>query len=65
MENLLITNLWIIVDEETLNTMKIPNGLETAKFATKEEANMAAAEILNVWVAVSIHFNHKFLQHKV
>ena len=64
MENLKTTNLWIVINEETLNTMKGKGG-KTAKFKTEEEANIAAGEKLNMWVAVKIHFNHKFLQHSV
>ena len=64
MENLRTTNLWIVLNEETLNTMKAKGG-KTAKFKTEEEANMAAGGKLNMWIAVNIHFNHKFLQHSV
>lgn len=64
MKNLETTNLWIVINEETLNTMKGKGG-KTAKFKTEEEANMAAGEKLNMWVTVKIHFIHKFLQHSV
>jgi len=64
MENLKTTNLWIVINEEKLNTMKGKGG-KTAKFKTEEEANMAASGKLNMWVAVNVHFNHKFLQHSL
>tara|TARA_R110001599_G_scaffold93196_1_gene243320 strand:- start:134 stop:268 length:135 start_codon:yes stop_codon:yes gene_type:complete len=38
---------------------------KTAKFETEEEANMEAGGRLNMWVVVSVHFEHKFLQHTV
>tara|TARA_R110002153_G_scaffold250565_7_gene407367 strand:- start:102 stop:296 length:195 start_codon:yes stop_codon:yes gene_type:complete len=64
MESLRVTKLWIVVDEESLTTMKTKDGLP-AKFANEEEANMAASEKLNLWATILIHFNHKFLQHTV
>jgi len=54
------TNLFIVLNEETLNTMKGKGG-KTAKFHTKEEANMVAAGKLHMWVVVSVNFNHEFL----
>jgi hypothetical protein len=56
--------LFVVLNEETLNTMK-GQGNKTAKFNTYEEANMAAAEKLNMWCVVEVYFNHKFLQHTV
>ena len=58
------TNLFIVLNEETLNTMKGKGG-KTAKFATEEDANMEAGGRLNMWVVVKVHFNHKFLQHTI
>tara|TARA_R110000851_G_scaffold6027_2_gene24541 strand:- start:2032 stop:2217 length:186 start_codon:yes stop_codon:yes gene_type:complete len=58
------TNLFIVLNEETLNTMKGKGG-KTAKFATEEDANMEAGGRLNIWVVVKVHFNHKFLQHTI
>ena len=58
------TKLFIILNEETLNTMKGKGG-KTAKFETKEEANIEAAGRLNMWVVVKVHFEHKFINHKV
>lgn len=58
------TKLFIVLNEENLNTMKGKGG-KTAKFATEAEANMVAAGKLNIWCVVKIHFNHKWLNHKV
>tara|TARA_R110001632_G_scaffold219435_1_gene348967 strand:- start:563 stop:748 length:186 start_codon:yes stop_codon:yes gene_type:complete len=58
------TKLFVVLNEETLNTMKGKRG-KTAKFETEEEANMEAGGRLNMWVVVSVHFEHKFLQHTV
>ena len=58
------TKLFVVLNEETLNTMKGKSGW-TAKFETKEEANMAAAEKLNMWVVVKVAFEHKYLQHRI
>jgi len=58
------TNLWIVLNEETLNTMKGKNN-KTAKFSTKEEANEVASGKLNMWVVVHVNFNHKWLNHTV
>tara|TARA_R110000751_G_scaffold213701_1_gene317244 strand:+ start:1158 stop:1343 length:186 start_codon:yes stop_codon:yes gene_type:complete len=58
------TNLWIVLNEETLNTMKGKGG-KTAKFETQAEANDAASEKLNIWISVNINFKHKFLNHTI
>lgn len=58
------TNLFIVLNEETLNTMKGKGG-KTAKFATKQEANDTAAGKLNMWTVVPVKFEHRFLQHLV
>ena len=55
MEN---TKLWIVVNEETLNTMKGKHG-KTAKFKTEKEANEKASTKLELWVCVEINFTHK------
>ena len=64
MENLRTTNLWIVLNEETLNTMKGKGG-KTAKFETEEEADNAASGKLNMWCVVKVHFIHEWLHHKV
>ena len=57
------TNIWIVLNEKSLNTMKGKNG-RTAKFKTEEEANSAASrKMLPMWVCVNVHFNHHFLCH--
>tara|TARA_R110000803_G_C11820635_1_gene301901 strand:- start:176 stop:364 length:189 start_codon:yes stop_codon:yes gene_type:complete len=58
------TNLWIVLNEETLNTMKGKGG-RTAKFATEKEADTAASKKLNMWVTVHVNFNHKWLNHTI
>ena len=58
------TKLFIVLNEETLNTMKGKGG-KTAKFATEEIANHVAAGKLNMWTVVKVHFNHRWLQHTV
>ena len=58
------TKLFVVLNEETLNTMKGFGG-KTAKFATEEEANMEAAGKLALWTVVEVHFNHKWIQHTV
>jgi len=58
------TKLFVVLDEETLNTMKGKNG-KTAKFNTEKEADKIAAGKLNMWCVVEVNFTHKFLSHKV
>tara|TARA_R110001606_G_scaffold291090_1_gene438948 strand:+ start:985 stop:1170 length:186 start_codon:yes stop_codon:yes gene_type:complete len=58
------TNLWIVLNEETLNTMKGKGG-KTSKFETEKEANETASSKLNMWVCVNVNFEHKFLEHKI
>lgn len=59
-----ITDLWIVLNEETLNTMKGRGG-KTAKFKTEKEADEKASSKLNMWVCVNVNFTHKFLNHKI
>ena len=67
------TELWVVLNEENLQVVR-ENTRDTetsvinsaiAKFHTEEQANNWASERLNMWVAVKIHFNHRWLQHKV
>ena len=58
------TNLFIVLNEETLNTLKGKGG-KTAKFQTKEEADMFASEKLVAWTVVKLHFTHEFINHEV
>jgi len=58
------TKLWIVLDEESLDTLK-GKGNKTAKFHTPEEADMFAAERLEVWRVVKVHFRHPFINHEV
>ena len=58
------TNLFIVINEETLNTMKGKGG-KTAKFKTYKEADKKASENLNMWSVVHINFHHEFLFHTI
>jgi hypothetical protein len=58
------TELWIVINEETLNTMK-GKGNKTAKFKTEQEADKIASGKLNLWCTKKIHFHHKWVQHKI
>jgi len=51
------TNTWIVLNEESLNTMKGKGG-KTAKFNTKEEANDKASEKLNIWLVINVNFTN-------
>lgn len=64
MKELNHTHLFVVLNEETLNTMKGKGG-KTAKFKTFEEADWAAAERLNMWTVVEVNFHHKFIHHTV
>jgi hypothetical protein len=58
------TNLFIVLDDVTLNTMKGKNN-KTAKFATHDAANWAAAGKLNLWTVIQVAFVDKFIQHTI
>ena len=58
------TKLFIVINEETLETMKSKEG-KTLKFKTEEDANKYASSRLEIWVVVSINFKHKFLKHEL
>lgn len=64
--NEITTKLWVVLNEETLQIERQNvRGKAPAKFNTKQEANNWACERLNMWVAVKVHFNHRWLNHKV
>ena len=56
------TDLFIVLDETTLLTMKGKHK-KTAKFKTFEDANWAAAEKLDVWHVIRVKFDHPWVQH--
>tara|TARA_R110000796_G_scaffold110458_1_gene221982 strand:- start:1330 stop:1518 length:189 start_codon:yes stop_codon:yes gene_type:complete len=58
------TNLFIVLDEDSLNTLKGKDN-KTKKFQTEEEANMFAGGRLEVWTVVKVHFQHRFINHEV
>jgi len=58
------TKLFVVLNEETLNTMKGKHG-KTAKFETEQEANAVASKKLNMWSVIKVHFNHEWLNHTV
>tara|TARA_R110001599_G_scaffold327687_1_gene540750 strand:- start:69 stop:266 length:198 start_codon:yes stop_codon:yes gene_type:complete len=57
------TDLFIVINERTLNTMKGFGG-KTAKFKSMEQANEKACKKLELWSVVPIQFRHEFIQHK-
>jgi len=61
------TNLWVVLNEETLKIARETPllGGRPAKFHSEKQANNWASERLNMWIAVKVHFNHRWLQHKV
>ena len=61
-EDLLETELYIVINEETLNTLKGKEG-KTAKFTTREQADSFASERLEIWSVSKIHFKHKWINH--
>ena len=61
-EDLLETELYIVINEETLNTLKGKEG-KTAKFTTREQADSFASERLEMWSVSKIHFKHKWINH--
>ena len=61
-EDLLETELYIVINEETLNTLKGKGG-KTAKFTTREQADSFASERLEIWSLSKIHFKHKWINH--
>ena len=58
------TNLFIIINDETLNTVKGAGG-KTAKFKTEADADKAVSGKLESWSVFNMHFIHKFINHKV
>ena len=58
------TNLFIVLNEDTLNTLK-GKGNKTAKFKTEWEADAFASKKLEVWKVVKVHFTHRFINHEV
>ena len=57
------TNIFVILDEETLEVLKNKHGI-ARKFRSGKKANEFAAERLEMWAILHLHFNHKFIQHK-
>jgi hypothetical protein len=60
----LITHLFIVIDEDRLDTMKDEHD-NTIKFKTHDEAEEFASNKLGIWTVVEIHFSHPWLQHHV
>ena len=59
------TELFIVIDEATLKTRIDEETNQVAKFRTEKEADEWAAERLEVWSVVKIHFTHKFIEHTI
>jgi len=64
MKDLKKTNLFIVLNDDTLNTMKGKNN-KTAKFTSFDGANLAASRKLSLWTVVQVAFTHKFIQHTI
>ena len=58
------TRIFIVINEETLLTMKGKNN-KTAKFATYEDANWHAAQKLSIWAVHEVNFSHPWLHHEL
>jgi len=61
-EPLLTTQLYIVINEETLETLKGEDGV-TAKFTTRKDADDFASERLELWSFKEIFFKHKWINH--
>ena len=59
---LLTTHLYIVINEENLNTLKGKDGV-TAKFTTRTEADSFASQSLELWSIKEIFFKHKWINH--
>jgi len=59
---LLTTQLYIVINEETLETLKDVYGV-TAKFTTRKDADDFASERLELWSIKEIFFKHKWINH--
>lgn len=59
---LLTTHLYIVINEETLDTLKGKDGV-TAKFTTRKEADSFASQSLELWSIKEIFFKHKWINH--
>lgn len=57
------TDLFIVINERTLNTMKGFGG-KTAKFKTMEQAIEVAQKKLDIFSIHPVTFQHEFIQHK-
>ena len=61
MKNLKTTNLFILINDETLETMKEDE--KTMKFETESDADKYASSKIESWSTCHIHFLHKFINH--
>ena len=59
---LLTTHLYIVIDEEHLETLKGSDGI-TAQFTDRQEADSFASERLEIWSIKEIFFKHRWIQH--
>ena len=58
------TDVFIILDESNLDTVKTKSGM-TLTFSTWAQANKTASvKMLEVWSVQQVKFNHKFIQHE-
>ena len=56
------TNLFIVINERTLNTMKGLGG-KTAKFKSADQAIEVAIKKLEIFSIHPVKFQHEFIQH--
>lgn len=56
------TDLFIVIDERTLNTMKGFGG-KTAKFKSADQAIEVASMKLEIFSIHPVKFQHEFIQH--
>jgi hypothetical protein len=59
------TELFIVIDEATLQTKINKKTKKVAKFKTKQDAEEWACQEVEMWKVVKIHFTHSFIEHKL
>jgi len=59
------TELFIVIDEATLQTRIDKKTKEVAKFKTKKDADEWACGEVEMWSVAKIHFTHPFIEHKL
>ena len=57
------TRVFVILDEDNLKTVSSKEDDKTFCFETEREADHYAAQTLNLWTVIKVHFNHRFIHH--